>query len=471
VGQVRIRYRIRTAFLAVMFFSSLLFVELGVNTNPAFALATRFADLQSTHPYYAAIEYLVDRGVMSGYSCGKYPAGACNGTNDPYFLPDASVTRGQMAKIIVNAENWTIYTPPGTSYTFADVLRSDQFFQYVETVNYWNIANGYACGGSGEPCDSLSRPYYRPSANISRGQLSKMVTKASHSVRALLNPPTATFADVPLGAPFFQYAETLYAYGIMSGHACGTKPEEPCPGTYFGVGFSATRGELSDAVFRSTLLSPDLDQDPNNTAHSFYPGANNFHCNVTSPSSGTCPSPNTACNNPSSAFLPGQLAGFSSDYGTFNRFKVIGRELSWDTNAKAFLSCQTSNNNWYALVFHARVSNGGCGASGFWATSFRSSLPGSLRTTLRNSCGTTVNDEIRVESNNGSGLITDSVSYFAEVEWATGSRPGEMTIDNYLVANTDAVLHRNYMKSIFYLDGYSGTYSSNTRYNMSTIRP
>ena len=99
------------------------------------------------------------------------------------------------------------------------------FFAVIETAAAAGIVSGYTCGGPGEPCDAQHRPYFRPNANVTRGQLSKIVVGAAGWT--LLNPPAATFADVPPGSAFYDFVETAACHGIVSGYACGG-PGEPC---------------------------------------------------------------------------------------------------------------------------------------------------------------------------------------------------------------------------------------------------
>ena len=73
--------------------------------------------------------------------------------------------------------------------------------------------------GPGEPCDSQNRPYFRPFANVTRGQLSKIVvTAASFTV---INPASPTFADVFPNTAFYTFVETAYAHQLVSGYNCG----------------------------------------------------------------------------------------------------------------------------------------------------------------------------------------------------------------------------------------------------------
>jgi hypothetical protein len=75
------------------------------------------------------------------------------------------VARGQLCKIVVLAEGWTLYTPP--TPTFRDVPTTGTFYGYTETAYNHSIVSGYTCGAS---CLEL-----RPGNNATRGQISKIV--------------------------------------------------------------------------------------------------------------------------------------------------------------------------------------------------------------------------------------------------------------------------------------------------------
>ena len=206
----------------------------------------RFTDVLPASPFYAYVQWMACRGYISGYSCGGVGE-PCNGSNDPYFRPGNLVTRGQLLKMVVNAAGWPPVAP--SSATFADVPDTQPFYAYIETGASHGIISGYSCGGLGEPCDSGNRPYFRPYASITRGQLSKVIALAR--AYPLPTPATPTFEDVPVGNTFALYIEAMAAHAIVSGYTCGG-PGEPCvpPGNrpYFRPYSSATRGQVSKFV-------------------------------------------------------------------------------------------------------------------------------------------------------------------------------------------------------------------------------
>jgi hypothetical protein len=131
-----------------------------------------FTDVPTNHPFYTFIETAVQHGVVSGYTSG------CSSGN-PCFRPNNSVTRSQTAKMVVVSRGWPVVVPG--SPNFADMpydASPTSLYAYVETARSRGIISGYACGGPGEPCDGQNRAYYRPGNNVTRAQLSKMLSTA-----------------------------------------------------------------------------------------------------------------------------------------------------------------------------------------------------------------------------------------------------------------------------------------------------
>ncbi len=214
----------------------------GATPTPALPTATatpiactpgQFSDVPSGSTFYPFITCLVNRNVISGYS-------------DCTFRPGNNVTRGQLAKVVSNAAN---FQEPETGQTFEDIPVGSTYHDFIERLFARGIIGGYPCGGAGEPCVGPgNRPYFRPNANSTRGQISKIV-----AIAAGYQDPTSsqTFEDVPGGSTFHLWIENLASRGIMSGYACGGAGE-PCVGPgnrpYFRPANNATRGQTSKIV-------------------------------------------------------------------------------------------------------------------------------------------------------------------------------------------------------------------------------
>jgi len=138
--------------------------------------AYTFHDVPPADPFFAVVETAAAHGIVAGYGCGP-GIGPCDAQARPYFLPGAAVTRGQLSKITVRAAGWAPLTPPAAR--FADVPPADPFFAVVETAACYGVVSGYACGGPGEGCDAQARPYFRPGAPATRGQIAKIVARAA----------------------------------------------------------------------------------------------------------------------------------------------------------------------------------------------------------------------------------------------------------------------------------------------------
>lgn len=102
--------------------------ELGLESN---ANNVTFSDVAADHPQYEAITKVASAGLFSG--------------NEGKFNPDQSLTRAQMAKIIVEA--FELQGSASTSYT--DVPANHWANEYINILAYNHIASGYEDGSFG----------------------------------------------------------------------------------------------------------------------------------------------------------------------------------------------------------------------------------------------------------------------------------------------------------------------------------
>ena len=86
--------------------------------------------------------------------------------------------------------------------SFSDVQPSDYFYAGVHYLYCRGVISGYG---------TVFLPY-----NLTtRGQLTKIITLAEGW--PAYTPPTLTFQDVPTTHTFYQFIETAYSHGIISG--------------------------------------------------------------------------------------------------------------------------------------------------------------------------------------------------------------------------------------------------------------
>ncbi|MBF6613319.1 MAG: hypothetical protein IVW55_09345 [Chloroflexi bacterium] len=257
-----------------------------------------------------------------------------------------------------------------------------------------------------------------------------------NNVRMYIAPTTAHFNDVPVGSTFYSYVETAYAHFAMAPVSTGV----------FGVNNSVLRGDVATAFFRLTALERQFTHNGSSGHSGPYEGSNNYVLGP--PLSCTNPTPNM-----SGAYQDtpaGSEAGFTQDYGGFSNFGVIGREISFSPNAKAYLACTASNK--VAIVFHVFNNVGsnpsyasGCQAGTWDYPSFATNLPDAGQV-VKPGC-TFSNAEIRIYSNSPNLLDTSSAQYFVYDDWTpdNGNNRGEINIDNYqLNSNNDPISVNGY---------------------------
>ncbi|MBF6613981.1 MAG: S-layer homology domain-containing protein, partial [Chloroflexi bacterium] len=118
-------------------------IEVGTATETATTQATActitFNDVPPSNTFYANIECLACKGIISGYDDGT-------------FRPNNQVTRGQIAKIVSNSAD--IQDDPGAQI-YTDVPPSNPFYPYINRLTHRNVMGGYDCGMiPQEPCDT-----------------------------------------------------------------------------------------------------------------------------------------------------------------------------------------------------------------------------------------------------------------------------------------------------------------------------
>jgi hypothetical protein len=207
-----------------------------------------FADMPPGSTFYEFVRCLACQEIVGGYACGG-PGEPCIPPDNPsYYRPSASVSRGQLSKVVVLATRWQ-----GASgmEPFADVPFGSTFHNYIVRLYDLGYIAGYPCGGPSEPCDQQSRPYFRPNAGATRGQICKIVAQAAN-INDPIPPDRQTFEDVPPGSTFWIWIERLAAplRNVVQGYSCGNP--EPCvpPDNrpYFRPNHLTMRGQIAKIV-------------------------------------------------------------------------------------------------------------------------------------------------------------------------------------------------------------------------------
>src|SRR5205814_10220744 len=128
--------------------------------------------------------------ALHGTISGSTTSPPCT-TGVPCFLPGNNITRGQLVKITDQAAGYSDPIP-STRQTFTDVPYGSPFWLYVERAVLHGLINGYT---TSPPC-TLGVPCFLPGNNITRSQVSKVVTSAFFPI-CLNRPPTPTATGTP----------------------------------------------------------------------------------------------------------------------------------------------------------------------------------------------------------------------------------------------------------------------------------
>src|SRR5205085_8831470 len=102
-------------------------------------------------------------------------------------------------------------TPSATAclVAFTDVPPGSTFYAFIRCLACQGIINGYSDGT------------FKPNNNVTRGQLSKIVSNSA----GFTDPQTTRmYADVPTGSTFFNFVGRLASRGYISGYPCGSEP-------------------------------------------------------------------------------------------------------------------------------------------------------------------------------------------------------------------------------------------------------
>ncbi|MGN7479365.1 N-acetylmuramoyl-L-alanine amidase [Solibacillus silvestris] len=157
--------------------------------NMAFA-NTSFADVPSTHGAYGEISYLVNAGVIKGYTE--------NGKT--LYKPNTEVTRGQAAKMVVVATKNKPLTVQKSS--FSDVTVGTELSGYVESA----VKLGFF--------SEHSKGKFAPNTALTREEMSKVLAIAFKLNIEQTKNLEIPFKDINPTYSYYPYVAAIYFNGI-----------------------------------------------------------------------------------------------------------------------------------------------------------------------------------------------------------------------------------------------------------------
>lgn len=183
-----------------------------VTVAPFNTEAAGFSDLKSTHVHYSSIMDLTDRGILKGF-------------NDGTLKPEASVTRGQAAKII--ALTLDLDTKNVVNPNFKDIKTDNEYYGPIAALVAKGIVTGKEDGT------------YAPGEKLTRSQMAKIITLAFGFQEGKLTD--TKFKDVKANDWYNGYLQTLLDNEITTGTTATT----------FSPYANVKRGQMASFVVRA----------------------------------------------------------------------------------------------------------------------------------------------------------------------------------------------------------------------------
>ena len=171
----------------IVFDNGLLNYAESAPVTPAFT----FTDLSESHWAYYAVNILAENFILNGYLDGT-------------FKPEANITRGEFAKIIVSA---TDTLDASAASSFSDVSEDDWYYYYVSSAYKEGFITGYPDGT------------FRPNDNITRADICTIVSRSIGSPTTVSGNLFSDDSAIPSYAKIPVYA--LVRRGIINGMGDG----------------------------------------------------------------------------------------------------------------------------------------------------------------------------------------------------------------------------------------------------------
>ncbi len=214
---------------------------------------THLADVEMDNTFYGYIQYLYKLAIIDGYSDGEYKS-------------DETVTRGQLAKFVVNAFQIPVMTG---GEAFPDVDMDNTFYTHIQTLKNAGVVKGFSSGD------------FQPDAEVKRAEAATYIVRAANFYIAD-NVSTSTdcgFDDVD-GNTHEENICGLYEFNddnvqsIIGGYSDGN----------FGPDDPLTRGQMAKIILNAagSVNVTDADMDVSfinynqrfSTAAELYVGSN-----------------------------------------------------------------------------------------------------------------------------------------------------------------------------------------------------
>lgn len=194
---------------------------------PVASANTTFKDITPVNSHYDAVQKLIERGIINGYEDGT-------------FRPNASLTRGQAAKILANTLN---LDTSSKELKFKDVTTESGYIGAINALVNAGIINGYE--------DNT----YKPNAPLTRGQMAKVLVNAFGLEKS--TSLSHKFKDVSNENGYKFDIQTLIDHSITQGKT----------DTTYAPAEAVTRGQMATFVIRAENAKAKMSADDFVTLH------------------------------------------------------------------------------------------------------------------------------------------------------------------------------------------------------------
>ncbi|NCP77071.1 peptidoglycan DD-metalloendopeptidase family protein [bacterium] len=168
-----------------------------------------FSDVSADTPYVTAINFLKDKNIVAG--------------NNGKFLPDATITRGELLKMVFGAAG-TVLVSDGQNY-FSDIDTASWQAPYANTAKANKIIGGYSDGT------------FRPNNPITRAEAFKIIINTFYT-ESLDMVSFPVFDDVAVDTWYAPYALFAKTESLIDFSLNSFKPD-----TFI------TRAEVANAIY------------------------------------------------------------------------------------------------------------------------------------------------------------------------------------------------------------------------------
>ncbi len=196
-----------------------LFISASMFTIHSAQASGGFVDVPKTHEAYDEINYLVSLGVIKGYTE--------NGKT--YYKPYNSVTRGQVAKMVVIASGNKPLVVNKSSFT--DVKVGTELSGYVERAIQLGLFK-----------TNIKGQFY-PNKPLTRDEMSYVLTKAFKLDTSEYQNIDSPFVDVAITNPYVTYVNTVYYNGIAQGSGQKYNPTSQMTRAQFALFVARAKSE------------------------------------------------------------------------------------------------------------------------------------------------------------------------------------------------------------------------------------